>query len=472
MTATRTEPTVASYEIGVTGGRGVWLGLGTVRVAVLGVGLLTGVLALTVDVAPLLAAVPVLVTVCLAAARVAGRPLLEWVSPVSGRTVAAASGTNRWYVRIPGLPTSTGRDGAPVRLRLPGEFGRLSIEACPDDPTIGILTDCATRTATVVFDVCGVDRFPLLDGPEQDALIMGWGDSLAVLADTDDSLNRLQLIERADPPTLSDASYPAEQTVSEPHRWTPEIAALATGHESRFAAQWSFPRLDATAIATILSRCQVLSRTLLSARLLTRPLTVEELTRDLSVGLTGQPSGAGRGGQVGPLSRRSDWTQVRIDDRVHRSFAVTGWPTTAVGAAWLSPLLLAAPPCVSRTVSLHLERVAPAAAARVARTRRAKAVLDQSDRARLGMTSSAALAGAEASGLAMDAELAAGYRTHRLAGLVTLSADTVDTLDGAGQVLRQAAAVCRLELRPLHGQHDTALAATMPLCRLRHQGQS
>jgi hypothetical protein len=172
------------------------------------------------------------------------------------------------------------------------------------------------------------------------------------------------------------------------------------------------------------------------------------------------------------VSRRSDWTHVTVDDRLHRAFAVSGWPSAPVGAAWLSPLLLAAPVGVTRTVSLHLERLVPTAAARVARTRRAKATLDQADRARFGMTSSAALDNAQASGVAMDAELAAGYRTHRLAGLVTVSGDSLTELDEAGRVLRQAAAVCRLELRPLHGQHDAALAATVPLCRLRPQGQA
>jgi hypothetical protein len=163
---------------------------------------------------------------------------------------------------------------------------------------------------------------------------------------------------------------------------------------------------------------------------------------------------------------------VVLDERLHRSFAISGWPSAPVGAAWMSPLLLAAPDAVARTVSLHLERVQPAAAARVARSRRAKATLDQADRARFGMTSSAALDNAQASGVAMDAELAAGYRTHRLAGLVTLSGQTIADLDDAARALRQAAAVCRLELRPLHGQHASALAATAPLCRLRPRGQA
>jgi hypothetical protein len=471
MTATRTESTPACYEIGAAGTGGVWLGLGTVRVAVLGIGLLTGVLALTAGSPPWLAVVPVLFAVGLAAARIAGRPLLDWATPVGTRAGSIASGSLRWTTRIPCLPTPCQGGGAVVRLRLPAEFGHLSVTRCPDDPAIGMVTDRATRTVTVVFDVCGVDRFPLLDAAEQDTLIAGWGDALGVLADTDDALGRLQLIERAAPRHILDP-YPTQGLV-EPDRWAPEIATLATGHDTRLAAQWSFPHLDETAVATMLHRCQLVSRTLLSARLLTCPLTVDELADDLTASLTGSPaSTAGRGTQIGPVSRRSDWSQVRVDDRMHRSYAITAWPTTAVGASWLAPLVLSAPAGVTRTVSLHLERVAPAVAARVARTRRAKAVLDQSDRARLGMTSSAALAGAEASGVAMDAELAAGYRTHRLAGLVTLSGDTVGSLDEAGHVLRQAAAVCRLELRPLHGQHEIALAATAPLCRLRHRGQS
>jgi hypothetical protein len=99
-------------------------------------------------------------------------------------------------------------------------------------------------------------------------------------------------------------------------------------------------------------------------------------------------------------------------------------------------------------------------------------MLDQRDRVRLGMTTSAAIDRAESTGVSMDEELAAGYRTHRLAGLVTLTAADTDALDAAAPSLRQAAAAARLELRPLHGQHDQALAATAPLCRVRSRGRS
>lgn len=461
--ATTDRATSLAYRVGATGSGGVWLGMGMARVAVLGVGLLAGIAALTAGYPVLAAIVPVLVAVVIAGARVAGRSLLDWLVPLTTHATATGTGRSRWRASAPTLPRGGSSD---ARLRLPAEFGRLRIEDCPDDPAIAMILDPPRRTLTALFDVCGVDRFPLLDEGDRDGLIAGWGEALAVLADTDESLARVQLIERAHPaPTLT---APAVSGGLDGEGWQQEIAALATRHDSRLAVQWVFPRLDDAALATIAGRAQLLCRTLLSARLLTRPLSAREARSDIAAALSG-PS-AGDGGAA--LSRRADWTHVRIDDRFHRSFAVTGWPAGAVGATWLSPLLLAAPDAVTRTVALHLERVTPAAAARVARSRRAKAALDQSDRARFGMTGSAALDMAEAAGVAMDAELAAGYRTHRLAGLITLSADTVDALDQAGRALRQSAAVCRLELRPLHGQHDLALAATAPLCRLRSRGSA
>jgi hypothetical protein len=475
MTAARTESASPplTYDFGATGSGGVWLGLGAPRVALLGVGLLASILALTAGSPVPLAAVPILLCGGVTAARCGGRPLLDWVPPLGARAAASASGAVRWRASIPTLPLGRAAAG-PIQVRLPAEFGRARIATCPDDPAIGMLTDASTRTITAVFEVCGVDRFPLLDTAEQDTLIAGWGDALAVLADTDDALARIQLVERARAGgaverTLRDLGDVAAGESS----WDSEITALATSHDSRLAAQWTFARLDDAAVATVAVRCHLLARALLAARLLTRPLSAAELSRDLLTALSGEGHSHARGDDgVGPVSRRTDWAHVTTDDQVHRSYAINSWPTAPVGAAWLAPLLLAAPAGVTRTVALHLERMAPAAAARIARTRRAKAVLDQSDRARLGMTSSAALGNAEASGVAMDAELAAGYRTHRIAGVITLTGDTLAALDEAAPALRQAAAVCRLELRPLHGQHDIGLAATLPLCRLRHRAQS
>ena len=70
MTAARRDPasTPVTYDVGATGSGGVWLGLGTPRVALLGIGLLASILALTAGSPILLATIPVLLCGSLAAA--------------------------------------------------------------------------------------------------------------------------------------------------------------------------------------------------------------------------------------------------------------------------------------------------------------------------------------------------------------------------------------------------------------------
>jgi hypothetical protein len=462
------------YQFGNGASTGLWLGFGTGRVALVGCGLVSSIVMMTIGLPVLFTVLPVLLCLCLAVTRVAGRPLLDWASPLIGHHSGTATGAGRW--RMPFPDVHFGAEPQIVRLKLPGEFGRLKLIECADDPSVGLLIDSAARTVTAVFEVAGVDRFPLLEPEDRDALIAGWGQTLAVLADTDDGLTRLQVLERATHGTgarqSSGQAIRRDSNVEEDQSFHREIDALATSHTSELAVQWSFGRIDDTTLATLASRCRGVSRSLLSARLLTRPLSTSEIVREVAVAFGGAPAVDAFGSIPEPISRRVFWSHVVTDDMCHRSYAITSWPATAVTADWLAPLLLAAPDGVTRTISIHFERVAPAAAARTARTTRAKAVLDQRDRVRLGMTTSAAIDRAESTGVAMDEELAAGYRTHRLTGVVTLSGDTTDALDDAARVLRQAAAAVRIDLRPLHGQHDKALAATLPLCRVRAGGQS
>jgi hypothetical protein len=468
MTAARTAatPTPVTYTTGAGTGASVWLGLDVRQLAVLGASLLVMIAALTAGVSILIAGVPLLLAIGLVGARVAGRSLLDWCPPLAGFGVADLSGRRRWWGPLPVMPTAA----APaLRLRLPAEFGRPTIVTCPDDPHLAVVVDRTIGAVTVVFEICGVDRFPLLDPEERDQLITGWGECLAVLADSDDALARIQLIERS----YHADTAPPGATENTAGTLEHELAAIATGHDSRLAVQWTFGRVDDGALATIAARTRAVGAALLSARLVARPLDTTQVEAEVAAGLRGpQWIRSELPPTVGPVSRRCEWDHVAVDDQLHRSFAIASWPCTTVTATWLSPLLLSAPANVTRTVALHLERVHPAAASRLARTRRAAATLNQADRARFGMTSSAALDLAESSGTAMDAELAAGYRTHRITGLVTLAAEDREGLVEAGRSLQQAAAVCRIDLRPLHGQHDLALAATLPLCRVRSRGQA
>jgi hypothetical protein len=463
--AVRERSTPVTYQLGTSAAAGVWLGFSAGRIAVVGVGLLVSILSFTAGVPAQFAVVPLLLCGLLTVARAAGRPLLEWVSPVLGHQFSAATGATGWCAPFPTSPTRRASSG----LRLPHEYGRVRLTESADDPTIGLVVDTAARTVTAVFDIAGVDRFPLLEPEDRDMLIGGWGQALAILADTDDTLVRLQLIERARYETPIDA---AASDIDDDDALRRTVEALSTRHDSRLAVQWSVPRIDNTTLATMPARCRGVSRSLLTARLVTRPLSAMELGRDIATSFRGLQYRDPSTSTPGPISRRTAWSHVVTDEICHRGFAIVSWPQTAVTADWLAPLLLSAPSGVTRTVAIHLERVTPAAAARTARTARAKAALDQRDRVRLGMTTSAAIDRAESSGVAMDDELAAGFRTHRLSGLVTLSGDTPQALDDAARWLKQAAATARLELRPLHGQHEKALAATAPLCRVRSGGQA
>jgi hypothetical protein len=305
----------------------------------------------------------------------------------------------------------------------------------------------------VIFTVGGIDRFPLLDAADQDELIDGWGQALAILADTDRDLLRVQLLDRLTAPDINVAHPGADAATA--------TRCRSVSRDTLLVAAWRLPR-DPTATAVTAERCRAVATALLTARLLIRPLSTTETAAALARTLT--PAGVST--SVAPLSRRIRWGEVATGDTLHRSYLISGWPATPVPAGWLIPLLLCAPAGATRSLAVHLQPLPPAEAARIARAEQARAQLDRADRARLGLTPTAAVDRAEASSISLDDELAAGYRTHRLSGVLTVTAATLSLLDAAATEVVQAAAAARLELTALHGQHHLGLAATAPLCRI------
>jgi hypothetical protein len=124
-----------------------------------------------------------------------------------------------------------------------------------------------------------------------------------------------------------------------------------------------------------------------------------------------------------------------------------------------------------RTVALHLTAVPPGVAARETRAARTRAQLDGADRTRLGFTDTTVTAWAEADAVSTEEELLAGYRLHRIAGIVTCTADSLTALDDACRSVRAAASTARIDLRALHGQHDVGFLASLPLCRVNGRAQ-
>lgn len=64
-----------------------------------------------------------------------------------------------------------------------------------------------------------------------------------------------------------------------------------------------------------------------------------------------------------------------------------------------------------------------------------------------------------------EEELVAGYGEFLYAGVVCVSAGTLEELDSATDEIVQVGASIGIELRPLHGRHDQAFAASLPIAR-------
>src|SRR4051794_1941880 len=168
--------------------------------------------------------------------------------------------------------------------------------------------------------------------------------------------------------------------------------------------------------------------------------------------------------------RRSGWDHPRTDDSWPRSYTVTGWPRLPLPADWLAPLLHNLPPAgTSRTLAFHTLPVAPVHAGRQARAAAAKAQLGATDRGRFGLHSGTPRAASAVDERAvqdaaeLESELAAGFRLLRVRTVLTITAPTRALLEQATSGLRTAAATSRIDLRPLHGQHQHGLVATLPL---------
>ena len=474
VTETRDSAAATAYRFGTGAPPGVWLGLGLSRVAILAAGLLVSVGLFAGRVGLPIALLPILAGASVTLLPVAGRPLSSWVTPVTGHAQSSVAGSTRWTATPEVGVAVDGECLASSRLRLPPECGRWHLLEVTDAAAgwpVALLRDARTSVLTVVLAVAGPDRFSLLDVDGQERVLAGWGRTLIALAQRDRGTARVQLVERV---------TGVEADVDEARTWANARGAAEGEQLSRLAAAVDALTVRRDSLLAVqlgrlpdprqaVSRAREIATQMLSAELVARPVDSGELASLLYRQFTpGLPPPTTDG--VGPVSRRIGWDHVRTDDCWHRSFAVTAWPGAEVPANWMSGLLLAAPSDGVWTTTVHLAAVAPEMAVRLARAARAKAELDRADRARLGLSASAAADKAVTESAGMDAELVAGHATHRLAAVLTCSAGSLDALGECARGLRDTAAAAGLTVRPLHGQHHLALAATLPLCRLRLGG--
>ncbi|KDA41631.1 SCO6880 family protein [Frankia sp. BMG5.23] len=435
--------------------------------------------------------------------------------PSSARPTGIGAGAAGWgsagrrseRVDLPAVPRSVEVVAAATGCRVPTADGQPA----------GLVRDRRTGTITVVLDVRG-GPFGLLDGAGKDRQTAGWARVLTQFA-RETPVARLGWTVRSGPATALDLPV-------EPRR-QPESAAAARSRQPArppagellayrrllAEAQPALIRHDlrlwltvrptrggrhadgrATALAaaeTLADRCASaglhvrgllstaeLTKTVLdhadppppeASKALEAPSRAAEPDSASTPGLAARAHLPGAGTPRPPqrlqpdsLTLRAWWDAARIGDSWHRVFWIAGWPTGGLRPGWLDPLLHDVP-CV-RTLALTMTPVPWRVSRRRINSDTVSVDTAVHLRDRHAFRVPVHLTQAHDDIDRRDAELTAGYPEYAYLGLLDVTAPSRHDLDDASAAIVDLAARCGIvDLRPLHGRHHTAWAATLPL---------
>ncbi len=497
--AERTGHEVPLYTFGPLERRGLLLGLRGGQLAVLGGGGALALLALHVS--GLVAAGLVLSAMGAAFLPVDGRPLEAWLPLLAGYHLRRLRGRRRFRSRAHLLGHLVAvRAAGDVVETLPPEdrpahFSDLRVlEAdAGGDASVGVIKDVRRHTYVGVLRVRG-RSFNLLDESGQAAAVQSWAAVLAGYALASSPVSRLQWIER----TLPDdgnrlarhfgeraASDAPEATLRIYRQAIAEAGQAGSHHECLLAIRvdarrsWRQVRqagqgsLDRGACALLLRELASLGDQLEGAG-----IEVEETLGARAIAevvrTAFEPETAPRlrlvHGGAGPHPR-SAWPLETLEELVHyragprslhATYHVGEWPRIEVNPGFMAGLLLDA--TTLRTVSMTLEPVPAARAARELRRALASDVSDDTLRQKGGWLPSFRRRNEEENVLRAERELAEGHASYRFSGYVTVSAVGVEELEAACAEVEQAASRSHLELERLVGQQALAFTYTLPLC--------
>lgn len=477
---------------------GVLFGLTSAQVITLAVAVVAGVLLVAyVATPPGLAALTG--GAALGLAHLNGQPLLASIPAAARWCRRRLAGVDRWYAP---LPLYAGEDGEQPTLppSLAGQtvldIDAAAVPLATGPGRVGVVHDERANTWAATIRVAG-RRFALLEPPEQDRLVQWWGTSLAAFCADRTPVVGIRWSQRSAPAgSREQQDYLAEHLADDPDpdalaAYEQLLAAagpLSTSHEGLVTLTIAGSRVQATrqqrgdprraAVETLLGELLLFSRRLEAAGLLvSAPLSPGELARAVRVRLdpacaavldAQQRSLGERAGLValrnaGPLVAADDWTYWRADGSVHRAFLIARWPLLEVPADWLQQLLLNT--SAVRTVTVNYQPVGGAASQRRVTREAAKLESDAEHRVSKGFRVGARHRRAATAVSEREEELVAGFGELDYAGVVVVTARNPDELERAAAEAVQVAASCRVELRPLDGRHDQAVAATLPLAR-------
>jgi hypothetical protein len=445
---------------------------------------------------PILLLVTVVVGLSVTFATWSQRHVHEWLPLLTRHTVNRVTGRSAWMASV--VPINAASSNGATRLP-PFLEGLSVVDAGLVDWTssavrLGVVEDRRTRTLAGTLRVVG-SGFALLEHDEQERLVQLWGDALGACCVERGPIASIRVSEWAAPGGSSDherfavehAHPDADQMAAASYRELLDHARpTATRHEVLVTVVIDTRRVRAdrtkdrhtAAVAVLVEELRRLASRLDAAGLrVDEPLSAGELatvlrlrcdpsaTARLSarVGSLGELAGLVAPHNAGPLATSCEWDHVRVDRSLHRTYWIAEWPRLDVTASWFEPLLLHAGS--TRSIAIHYEPVPPSRSQRAIERDATRLATDEEQRARTGFRIGARHRRAQRAVEDREAELVAGYAEFEFAAFVAVTALDADALERSCVDYEQAAAQAGLELRPLDGRHDLAVACTLPIGR-------
>jgi len=339
-------------------------------------------------------------------------------------------------------------------------------------------------------------QFGLLERAEQDWLVEAWGNAIGSFVSERNPVVSVRWSQWAAPAGLDEhRAWVGEHLAAEPltdvraayEALLREAGSQATRHEVLVTVTVAVGKVrrrnDSTdrvsnAAESLLGEMRLFAQRLEGAGLIVSGvLTPSEWARAMRLRLDpasrlvldgrlrslGDSAGGANPATAGPSVAVTEWNAWHTDGSWHRALHVTEWPRIDVGATWLSDLMLYAGSV--RTMAVILEPVARSKSQRSIVRDAAKIESDAAHRAEKGFRVGAKHRRAKQAVEEREEELVAGYGEFVYAGLLCVTAPTLAELDDATEEVSQVAASLGVEVRPLHGRHDIAMVATLPIAR-------
>lgn len=412
---------------------------------------------------------------------VQGRALVDWARPLANYACARLNGQTRYL----GGPYALRRCRNRARLDIPGLGQQLRLfEARTLDGPVAAMR--LRDRWTLVLRVRGAN-YVLADRASQERRIGAWGALLSQSGQEGSRIAALQWLERTIPDSGHDLARWWHEHGDKQSPYATAYSELidragpaATRHDTYLAVS-----IDAHKLRRQIRQAgggpegttKVLLGELTWVKQALRTADIDVLGTLDAPGLArlvrGQYDPASSSAlddedpapspiSAGPMAAEPHWDHYRTDSGFHAVYWIAEWPSVAVEAAWIYPLIALGG--VRRTVTVTAEPIPPSRSMRELRSLRVAKRADEAQRHRLGQVETAQDDEEYAALERRERELVSGHTEYRFTGWITVTATDRDELEASCAQVEQVAVRSALEVRRVYGEVDQAfLFAALPL---------